>query len=124
MNLSVLKKEYSIYKLNPSEKTPDIVLNSDFYSVSKTSEELSIVCESNFNISSREVECGWRVLKVEGNLDFSLTGILSSLALPLANKKISIFAISTFNTDYLMVKDNKLEEAISCLIKSGFSILR
>ncbi len=77
---------------------------SGFYSITNTRDEYSIVCEQNIVPSEVTANHGWRAFKVDGVLDFSLTGILYQLAKPLAEANISIFAISTFNTDYILVK--------------------
>ncbi len=86
-----------------------------FFSITKTQDELSIVCVEDKVPQSVKVEGGWSCLKVEGPLDFGLTGILSSLAQPLAQANISIFAISTFDTDYILIKKENLQKAIAVL---------
>lgn len=122
MNLLLLKSKYSISKLPPESSIPMNVFNSTFYSISKTDEELSLVCETHLVKYDCEIENDWKVIKVQGPLDFSLTGILASLTTPLAEAKISIFAISTFDTDYLMIKENSLEKAIDVLTLTGFKL--
>lgn len=92
--------------------------NDSFFSITKTDDELSIVCSENNVPKNIKSEKDWRAIKVEGPLDFSLTGILSSLVSPLAEAKISIFAISTYDTDYILVRDDNLKKAIKIL--SGF----
>lgn len=105
----------------PDEGVPDWVWSSRFYSVSRTDEELSLVCESQLIPPEKyKAERGWRCLKVQGPLDFALTGVLSSLAAPLAAAKISLFAISTFDTDYLLVKEESVNRAMQVLTESGF----
>ena len=97
-------------------------MSGNFSSITRTSDELSIVCpQSNVPIGI-ECEKDWRCLKVEGKLEFSQTGILASLATPLANAGISIFAISTFDTDYLLVKEEKLEMTNGVLISAGHQL--
>lgn len=108
-------------RLFPDTKVPIQVYQSCFCSISKSDEELSIVCETGLAPKSHKIEKNWRLIKVVGPLDFSLTGILASLAHPLAEHKISIFAISTFDTDYLLVKDDKLEQAKNILKDKGFN---
>lgn len=127
MNLLILPELYAVAKYPTSTPIPDWVWKTDgFLSVTKTDEELSIVSlAENFGAhlpDGVQVETEWRALKVEGPLDFSLTGILASLAQPLALHQISIFAISTYNTDYLLVKANKLSEAIDVLTAKGHRI--
>ena len=94
-----------------------------FWSATKTEDEFSVVCEDAFvPTDCQKVEKGWRAFKIEGPLDFSLTGILASLAVPLANATISIFAISTYDTDYVLVKSDSLAKAIEIL--GEFCVIR
>ena len=123
MNLSLLDDKMTIIKLDSSNQIPIWCLdNKRFVSITYTNDELSIVCPTDTipaDIHSIGLNSGWKCIKVEGPLDFSLTGILSELSLPLAMAKISIFAISTFDTDYLMVKEDTLDDAIKILINEG-----
>ena len=93
-----------------------------FYSITQSNEELSIVCSQGDVPSGVHAERGWRALKVKGPLDFGLTGILASLASPLAQAGISIFAVSTFDTDYVLVKQETLGEATQVLSSSGHEV--
>lgn len=123
MNLTLLPETMSVLKLNASQHIPKWALeNRSFVSITYTKEELSIVCEQSqvqSDDNNLQTSDGWKCIKVEGPLDFSLTGILSSLTLPLAEAKISIFAISTYDTDYLLVKSDTLEQAIKILSEQG-----
>ena len=124
MKLKVLDSTFSVVKLHPAETIPFWALDCDVFSITRTGEELSIVCPSEclpMHEVFEDVENDWKCIKVEGVLDFSLTGILSSLANPLAENKISIFAISTFNTDYLLVKRHSVEKARIILENEGHS---
>ncbi|MRI66915.1 ACT domain-containing protein [Gracilibacillus thailandensis] len=97
----------------------------ELVSVSYTKEECSIVCNSNITFDESiviEREDGWRCLKIEGVLDFALTGILANIATTLANHEISIFALSTFNTDYIIIKEEKLEKATAVLTEAGHHV--
>ncbi len=116
MILSVLTPEYTVAKLAAMpEKLPE-----GFISLTKTRDELSLVCESSKTPTDALVcEPGWRALKVEGPLDFSLVGILSRIAGALAKAGISIFVISTYDTDYILVKADRLDAAVGALRKSG-----
>lgn len=125
MNLSVLNEKIAILKSSPDKNIPSWVFdNKRFISVTYTDEELLIVCSENVIPDNHEmtVEKGWKCIKVDGPLDFSLTGILTSLTSPLAEADISIFAISTYDTDYLLIKGYKLEKALEVLTKSGHNI--
>ncbi len=121
LNLSLQREVLAICKLPPDASVPDWAWTpGTFHTISRTPAELSIVClDSAVPSGVKDKESGWRILKVDGLLDFSLTGILASIAGPLANAGISIFAISTFDTDYVMVKNEKAEEAIRVLTKAG-----
>ncbi|MDC3416663.1 ACT domain-containing protein [Aquibacillus salsiterrae] len=122
MKLKILDSTFSVIKLSPIETMPSWVTNCDVFSITRTNEELSIVCPSEClptHGEFKEVENDWNCIKVEGILDFGLTGILASLANPLAENKISIFAISTFNTDYLLIKSHSIEKAKVVLENEG-----
>lgn len=118
--LTVLDKEYSIHRLKPEVEIPRNILGTSFYSISKTGEELSIVCESDITINSNKVDTGWSCLKVLGPLDISLTGVLAGISTVLAEAGISIFAISTYDTDYILVKTKDLKKGIKVLEKTAY----
>jgi uncharacterized protein len=83
-----------------------------------------IVC-SEKDIEKEEnmaIESGWKMLKIEGPLDFALTGILAKISTLLSKKDISIFAISTYDTDYILVKESKIEQAVNCLAKNDYMV--
>lgn len=122
MTLLVLPIEFAILKLSPQSTIPKWTAAGDFYSVSKTPDELSIVCPALNVPKNVKAEKNWMCVKVDGVIDFAQVGTLSSLTQPLAKAEISIFAISTFNTDYLFVKRDKLEQTIEALVKAGFEI--
>lgn len=125
MNLTILDTTFSVVKLSETEEIPSWVSKGGFFSITRTNEELSIVCASS-NVPDnilKDVEHDWKCMKVEGVLDFGLTGILSSLANPLAVNHISIFAISTFNTDYLLIKLHSIEKAKSVLENAGHTFI-
>lgn len=84
-------------------------------SVTATPQETSIVCPEGGAPTEAEIEGGWRVLEVAGPLDFGLTGVLASLTAPLADAGISVFALSTYDTDYLLVRETRLAEAVDAL---------
>lgn len=114
------------YKLTVCKITniAEIDTNKDFYFIGKTDEEISLVCvteEAPTNTIERED--GWRGFRIQGVLDFSLIGILSKISGILAENRIGIFAISTFNTDYILVKEEDFEWALDVLHKNGYVIV-
>ena len=120
--LEILPDEFAVCQIDSSiGYEPD--LSDRFFSITKTSDELSVVClESEIPPGSRS-ETGWRGFKVKGPLDFGLTGVLAGISGVLAVAEISIFAISTFDTDYVLVKADTLTQAISVLEKAGYLIV-
>ena len=107
----------AVCRLDSSSEIPAWSVNSEFFSITKTKDELSIVCPEQKIPEGIKSEIGWRALKIEGPIDFSEIGVLSSVLSPLAEAGISIFAVSTFDTDYILVKNEKLESAVSVLQK-------
>jgi len=123
LQLSILPNKLAVCRLDKNAQIPSWAMKSEFSSITRTGDELSIVCIENQVPSNIKAEKGWRAFKVEGPLDFSLTGILVSLADPLARARISIFAISTYDTDYILVKEEDIKNAaevlrVFCKIKS------
>lgn len=122
MNLSVLQEELGLGRLGPDASVPAWATQGEFYTVSRTKEELSVVCESRLIPDAVRAERGWKALKVEGPLDFSLVGILAALSGTLAERGVSIFAISTFDTDYILIKKGDLDQAVAALRDAGHDI--
>ena len=94
-------------------------MGAGFFCVTQTADELSIVCEEGRVPDGVRVEKDWVALKLEGPFPFSMTGVLTSFLQPLAEARIPIFAVSTFDTDYVLIKREKLEEAIKALGTAG-----
>lgn len=102
----------------------DIDLNKEFYFIGKTDEEISLVCiTEDTPINTTERDDGWKGFRIEGVLDFSMIGILSKLSNILADNKIGIFAVSTFNTDYILVKEENFDKALKVLASAGYDIV-
>ena len=102
----------------------NIDLEADFYFIGKTDEELSLVCRTEDTPQNTvERDDGWRGFRIQGVLDFSLIGILSKLSGILAEQKIGIFAVSTYNTDYILVKEENYERALTVLAAEGYTIV-
>ena len=120
--LRVLEETFVVCQLPLDYELPLSSLQGEFVSITRTSDELSLVCNANNVPPNAKCESGWRCLKVEGVLEFSLVGILSRLSTVLAEAGISIFAVSTFNTDYLLVKSESLGDAVSALRKAGIRV--
>ena len=118
--LSVLFKTFTIHKFSPDTSIPEEILKSNYYSVSKTENELSVVCSELIEVQSLQSSKGWKCIKVKGSLDFNLTGILAGISDILAQANISIFAISTFDTDYILVRKHDLSSATSKLRQAGY----
>ena len=120
MKLTELPDSLAVCRLLPSQDIPVWVWqDKTLLSVTYTADELSIVCMSDAVPDDVQCERNWRALKVQGPLDFSLTGILAALAAPLADAGIAIFAISTFDTDYILVKEQMLGQTIAVLQQHG-----
>lgn len=121
MELKKLPYSFTICKLTDAS---DINFESEFCFFSRTDQEISLVCKTKDtpkNIIKRED--GWRGFRIEGILDFSLIGILSKISTILAENKIGIFVVSTYNTDYVFVKDNSYEKAMNILSDVGYTIV-
>jgi hypothetical protein len=124
LKLSLLPSSFAICKFASGGSFPIDYLHSSFFSITKTDSELSVVCQESAVPADVQAERGRRVLRVEGPLDFSLTGILASLAAPLAAAEVSIFALSTYDTDYLLIAGCDLDRAIPALEQAGHTISR
>lgn len=122
MNLLILDGIFGICKIDANAPIPAWATTNDFLSITRTAQELSVVCRQNVVPEGIVCERGWRCLRVAGAIPFAAVGVLCSLITPLAESGISVFAVSTFDTDYLMVKENRLQTAIVVLQKAGHSI--
>ena len=109
-------------------KVPDysgLDLSAPFCFTGATDEELSLVCpEEHVPENALVRDDGWRAFRITGQLDFSLTGILAGIAKVLAEEKIGIFAVSTFNTDYVLTKEENFDRALSALEAAGYRVRR
>lgn len=122
MTLALLPELLSIARLPVDEDIPSWATQSPFFSITRTRDELSIVAMQEIIPANIRQEKGWRALKLHGPIAFSEVGVLNSLTKPLAEAGISIFAISTFDTDYVLVKDENISRAIGVLSSAGHSI--
>lgn len=120
MILKKLVYNLTVCKVKSGE---DIDLSKEFYFIGKTDEEISLVClTEDTPLNTVERDDGWKGFRIEGVLDFSLIGILSKISGILAENKIGIFAVSTFNTDYILVKKENFERALQVLNEAGYDI--
>lgn len=104
--------------------TAEINIEKDFYFIGKTDEELSLVCKTEDTpVMTTDRDDGWRGFRIQGQLDFSLIGILSELSAILARNRIGIFAVSTYNTDYILVKEENFEKAMRVLAEAGYRVV-
>ena len=120
MKLKILPSNLTVCK---TQSISDIDLSSDFFFIGMTDEELSLVCRTE-DVPEKTVERddGWRGFRIEGVLDFSLVGILSKLSTILAENGIGIFAVSTYNTDYILVKAGNFERAMAVMAAAGYEV--
>lgn len=121
MELKKLPYDLTVCKV---ESMKDIDADAEFFFIGKTDEELSLVCRTE-DVPSKTAERddGWRGFRIQGVLDFSLIGILSKLSGILADNKIGIFAVSTYNTDYILVKAENFERAMEVLEAAGYTVV-
>jgi hypothetical protein len=117
--LTILSESFAISKLDKDQPVPRWASSGGWWSVTKTDDELSIVCPEAQVPEAVVSNRGWKCLKVAGPLDHSLTGILVSLLKPVADAGISVFSVSTFDTDYLLVKTENLARTASTLSLAG-----
>ncbi|MFQ3194251.1 MAG: hypothetical protein ACI9N3_001069 [Colwellia sp.] len=118
-----LSETFAIHSLRRESSIPDAVFNAPIFFLAKTYDEISLVIPEHIEIDSEEVELGWQAFEVVGPLNFTLTGIMSNISTVLANEKISIFAMSTFDTDYILVKSDKFAVAKAALIEHNYQVI-
>ncbi len=124
LKFNILDETFTVYRLKPEASIPKTVFSSPFYSISKSESELSIVVAEPISLECDAAEAGWNALQVAGSLDFGETGILAGIATCLAEANIPIFAISTFNTDLILVKKEMLKAAKNALSAAGHKFSR
>ena len=124
LELTVLPERFAISRFAADAPIPPWATQGPFFSVTRTGDELSLVTELSTVPAGIQSQPGWRVLKVHGPFVLSEIGVLASLAAPLAEEKISLFTVSTFDTDYLLVASETLPAAIAALERVGHTIYR
>jgi uncharacterized protein len=122
LNFRRLPVSFAICRLPPDAPTPPLTLAAPFASITRTAEELSIACPADQAPPNAKCESPWTCFKVEGLFPFSLTGVLASFLDPLAERSVPIFAVSTFDTDYILVKEEHAATALEALMKAGHTL--
>ena len=123
LSLKILPHRMAVCRFEPTAPLPDWIGKTGFYSITRTESELTVVCPETCLAPGTSGETGWRCFKVQGLLDFAEIGIIFSLAQPLAENGVAVFVISTFDTDYFMVKEKDLARAIDALTAKGHQII-
>lgn len=124
LNLIVLDGTFAICRLGADATIPAWATAGQFFSITRTADELSIVCRQDAVPEGIVCERGWRSCRVAGTMPFSVVGVLASLTAPLAQAGISVFAVSTFDTDYLLVKEDDFEKAVVALERAKHSFMK
>jgi len=122
LNLDLLEGAFAVVRLNPDEPVPAWARGGALWSITQTPDELSILCASERVPPGLRTEGPFRALKVRGPLDMAMIGVLTSIADPLANASVSIFALSTFDTDYVLVREIEVETALRALRLAGHQV--
>lgn len=121
MNLQLLTNCFSICKVDSINK---INFDDEFLFIGKTDEEISLVCtETSTPKNYIDCEKGWKCIKICGSLDFSLVGIIARISSLLAEKNISVFVVSTYNTDYILVKEKSINDAVKVLKENNYNFI-
>lgn len=121
LRLSTLTETLAICRLAPDAPLPSWPRGT-FTSVTRTSQELSIVCADDAPPPDVQTEHGWRGVRVEGPIPFEVTGVAAALVTPLADAGISVFLVATFDTDYLLVKADRFQDAMDVLGAAGHEV--
>jgi hypothetical protein len=122
LTLERVPGDYAVCRLAPEAEPPSWLAGARFVSVTRSESELSIVCPQQAVPAGVQAEPGWACLRVRGPLGFGMTGVLASLAAPLAGSGVSIFVVSTYDTDYLLVQARDFERARDALTRAGHRI--
>ena len=121
--LTWLPARFAIARLEPGAAVPPWAWEGEFASVSRSADELSIVCDETAIPEGIQAEGGWRALKIAGPMDLSIVGVLASVAAPLSSAGVSLFAVSTFETDYILIRERAMHRAETALRGAGHRIV-
>ena len=122
LDLDVIPGAFAICRWPPGDPVPDWVQQGAFVSITRTATELSVVCAADVVPAGTTCEAPWRIFAVRGPLDFALTGVMASLASPLADAAVSLFAVSTYDTDYVLVRAGDVDRATDALRNVGHCV--
>jgi uncharacterized protein len=123
LKLVILAERLAVCRLDAKAPIPEWATGESFLSISRTRDELSVICEEHFVPAGAQASRGWRGLKIVGPLDLDLVGSLVSVTVPLAQSNIGILPIGTFETDYVLVRDRQLGDAVKALRFAGFEVI-
>jgi hypothetical protein len=123
LHLLSLPGDYAIAQLPASAAIPEWATRGALFSITRTTDELSIVCRDQDVPLDLKVDRGWRCLRVVGKLEFTMVGVLASVCNPLAEIGVAVFVLSTFDTDFLLVKNNDIDRAAAALERAGHRVL-
>jgi hypothetical protein len=120
--LELVPGAFAVCRLDPAAELPLAPAEADFWSVTRTPDEISVICSEDAIPEGAVVEHGWRCLRVAGPLDFALTGVAAALTTPLAAADVSVLPVATFDTDYLFVRESSLPQAVAALTAAGHPV--
>lgn len=121
--LTLLPTPMALCRLAPDAKIPDWVEDATLLSITRTRDELSIICDAHLVPDYIQAEGGWRAMKMIGPLEFTMVGVLAAILNPLAEAQVSILAVSTYDTDYILVTDPDLKTALAALHEAGHQVI-
>jgi len=122
LTIVIYEKMYAVCQLQPDATVPTWAEGPEFVSITRTAAELSIVCQQDMLPGDVRAEKNRRLMRIEGKLGFELIGVLASVTAPLSKAELSIFAISTYDTDYLLIADEGLQKATEMLEAAGHTV--
>ena len=123
LKLIILAQRLAVCRLDVNAPIPEWAGGESFLSISRTRDELSVICEEHLVPAGIQASRGWRGFKIVGPLDLDLVGILVSVAVPLAQSNVGILPVGTYETDYVLVRDRQLKDAIKALRFAGFDVV-
>ena len=122
MKILLLEGRFAICRLRATDAVPPWAALGPFSSITRTADELSVVCAAASGPERVRADRGWRCLRVAGTQDLSLTGVLASIATPLAAARVSLFVVATYDTDYVLVREESLAAAVEALEGGGHDV--